>query len=176
MLPQLLSGARGRIKYKDSSGNESTLAFVTDVTVQATDSLKPTYVVGRISPVTIEPLSYDVRCSIGRIVPVNKNDSAEALEKITSIDHRLEELINNILSSETVEIALEDQNPKNPAAPNTLAVIKHARFAGRSSNLASQDTGNERYEFVGIYDGGYGGDSNPTSDETGLAPINYNLE
>lgn len=168
MKPQLLSGARGKISFKSPSGEIKVLGFVTDVSISESEGLRPSYVVGSMNPVTIEPLSYDVSVSLGRIMPINKPDGSP-LDKFTAIDHEIEASINQILSLDHCEITIEDKNPADPTNPKIIASIKYCRFSGRSQSLSSGDVASERYNFVGIYDGGRGGDTN-------TAEINYGLE
>jgi hypothetical protein len=166
--PQLLSGARGKITFKTPQGEMKVLGFVTDVSVSENEGIRPTYVVGSMNPITLEPTSYDVSCSVGRIIPISKPDGS-VMDKYTAIDHDFEASINAILSLDHVEIILEDKNPADPSNPKIIAAIKYCRFAGRSAHLSSGDVGAERYNFVGLYDGGRGGDTN-------TAEINYGLE
>jgi hypothetical protein len=168
MKPQLFSGARGKVTFKSPSGEMKILGFITDVSVSENEGLRPSFVVGSMGPVTIEPLSYDVSVSVGRIMPINKPDGSP-MDKYTAIDHEFEASINAILALESCEIILEDKNPADPTNPKIIAAIKYCRFAGRSQSLSSGDVASERYNFVGIYDGGRGGDTN-------TAEINYGLE
>jgi len=166
--PQLLSGARGKISFKTPTGELKVLGFVTDVSISEQEGLRPTFVVGSLNAVTIEPLSMDVSVSVGRVMPINKTNG-DILDKVTAIDHEFEAAMNAILSLEHCEITIEDKNPSDPSNPLILASIKYCRFAGRSMSLSSGDVGSERYNFVGIYDGGRGGNTN-------TADINYGLE
>lgn len=169
MKPQLFSGARGKITFKTPGGELKVLGFVTDVSISSNEGLRPSFVVGSMNPVSIEPLSIDVSVSVGRIMPVNKTDGS-ILDKYTSIDHEFEASVNAILSLDHLEITLEDKNPADPTNPKIIASIKYCRFAGRSQSLSSGDVASERYNFVGIFDGGRGGDANTVTD------INYGLE
>ena len=168
MKPQLLSGARGKITFKGADGELQVLGFVTDVSISENEGLRPSYVVGSMNPITIEPLSYDVSVSIGRIVPVN-NPSGSAKDKISAVDFNIEHAINIILAMDHCEIIIEDKNPSDPTNPKIIAAIKYCRFSGRSQSLSTGDVASERYNFVGIYDGGRGGDTN-------VAEINYGKE
>jgi len=167
MKPQLFSGARGKISFKDSDGQETVLALVTDVSIQESAGLRPTYVVGAEGPITIEPLSMDVTASIGRIVPINKPDGS-ARDQITSIDYKFEEVMSSITQREHVEITIYDTKSKD--GEKILASVKYARFAGRSTSMSSGDTASERYNFVGILDAGYGGTANAADS------INYGFD
>lgn len=164
MKPQLFSGARGKITFKDSAGTDHVLAFVTDVSVSENAGLKPTFVVGSMNPVAIDPMSIDVTASIGRIIPMNLQTSSTALDQVTSIDLAFEEKINDILSKDSIEIQIEDKNTSK-----ILVSVKYARFAGRSTSMSSGDTATERYNFVGILDAGRDGSG-------AVQEINYGLE
>jgi len=166
--PQVFSGARGRITFKDSDGKDHVLALVTDVSISENAGLRPTFVVGAEGPVGIEPLSMDVTASIGRIIPMNDITSSEARKAITSIEHRFEEVMSTIMTRDHVEITIEDT--KSNEGNRILAVVKYARFAGRSTSVNSGDVGSERYNFIGIFDAGYGANSNAPDQ------INYGFE
>ncbi len=170
MKPQLFSGARGRISFRDSGGNSQTLALVTDLTITDNAGLRPTFVVGAEGPVSIEPLAMDVTASIGRIIPMNKQADSSALDRTTSIDLGFEEIFRQILAKDHVEITVEDKNPADPSKPQILGVVRYARFSGRTTALNAGDVGSERYNFVGIFDAGYNATSNAPED------INYGLE
>lgn len=175
MKAQLFTGARGKITFvpkKDdgSAGTAVTLAFVTDVSVSENAGLRPTYVVGSLNPVGIEPLSIDVTCSVGRIIPISdawdgEGDSAKPLPAGTAVDRGLEPRINDILALHDVEINIVDK-----VTDKVVASVKNARFAGRSTSVSSGDVASERFNFVGIYDGHYD-NSNSLGTETG-----YGLE
>lgn len=168
MQPQLFSGARGKISYTytDSAGNKATdvLAFVTEVSVSVQDGLQPTYVIGQIEPKSIEPLSIDVSCRIGRMIPINTT-TGELIENANSIGQHFEFSIDQILTKDSVDITIEDK-----ITGKTLGIVKHARCAGRSTSTSSGDIARESYNFIGIFDGGYGGDSNTATE------INYGFE
>jgi len=166
MKAQLFSGSRGKITMK-KDGVETTLAFVTDVSISENAGLRPTYVVGSLNPVGIEPLSLDVSCSVGRIIPISTaSGNPAAQSKITAIDHGLEPVINQILAMDDLEINIYDKALSADGTDRIIASVKYARFAGRSTSLSSGDVGSERFNFVGILDAGDGGDSN-AADELG---------
>lgn len=169
--PQLFSGARGLIQY-GSGTNPKTLAIATDISVSTRNNLRPSYVVGSMNPISIEPLSIDVDCSIGRLIPVNEPTTSgteankAAMKNTTAIDLDLEEKIVDILKSETIDIIISDRT-----TGTIVAVVKEARFTGRSSSLSSGDVAQERLNFVGIYvsygtDGDLANSGNPTGYET----------
>lgn len=159
--PQLLSGARGLIKYVNSEGATITLGIATDISINTRESLRPSYVIGQIGPVSIEPLSLDVDCSIGRLVPVNLTTGE--YNSTSALDLGLEERIDKILTSAAIEIQIYDK--ASAGSEETLvSSIKEARFTGRSLSVSSGDVAQERLNFVGIYDAA-GPDQ--TADETG---------
>jgi hypothetical protein len=189
--PQLFSGARGLIKYKNSAGIDVTLAIATDISINVREQLRPSYVIGELGPLSIEPLSLDVDCSIGRLVPVNvgtvqqgatPNAAPSALpgrastdqapsalgSAKTAIDLGLEERLDQILSAQSLEIAIYDKVSGGADGLKTVSIIKEARFTGRSMTVSSGDVAQERLNFVGIWDSSVNaaGEAQP-ADETG---------
>jgi len=185
--PQLFSGARGLIKYKNSAGAEVTLAIATDISINVREQLRPSYVIGELGPLSIEPLSLDVDCSIGRLVPVNVGAVAQGAapnqvpqplpgrqpadaapsqlsSAATAIDLGLEERLDQILNSNSLEIVIYDKFMGNGNDLKTVSVIKEARFTGRSMSVSSGDVAQERLNFVGIWDAGA---DNQAADDTG---------
>ena len=158
--PQLLSGARGLIKYIDSKGVTQTLGIATDISINTRENLRPSYVIGQIGPVSIEPLSLDVDCSVGRLVPVNLTTGE--YKSASAIDLGLEEKINEILTSAAIEIQIYDKSSSGGEV--LVSSIKEARFTGRSLSVSSGDVAQERLNFVGIYDAAGPGQA---SEETG---------
>ena len=176
--PQLLSGARGVVKYVNSDGKQITLGIATDISINTRENLRPSYVIGEIGPVSIEPLSFDVDCSLGRLVPVNLPQSTEAIpgrdktattpsipnspggraSATTALDLGLEERIDQILTAASIEILVFDKQSDKP-----VCQIKEARFTGRSLSVGTGDVAQERLNFVGIYDAANGN----TPEETG---------
>ena len=156
--PQLLSGARGIIKI----GNKP-LAFVADIIVNIREGVRQTYVLGRMNPGVIDSLSYDVDVSVGRVYPVNSKSADADIGKIQSgqagltpevqdgITVGLEEIIAQMTSAEDLTISIEDRNS------TTISSVQNCRFAGRSFTMQAGDVAQERYNFMGIYDSGYGG-------------------
>lgn len=170
MRPQLFSGARGKITFTDSNGVATILALVTDLSISENAGLKPTFVVGAENAVAIDPLSMDVTASIGRVIPISGGTDGKPLAAYTAIDLGFEEVLNTVLAKESVEIQVEDKHPSDPTKTAIVAVVKYARFAGRSTSVGAGDTASERYQFVGILDAGYNALGN-SADE-----INYGLE
>lgn len=168
--PQLFSGARGKVTFTDPAGVDHVLAIITDVSVNVRENLRPAYVVGELNPVSIEPLSIDVDCSIGRMIPMNvaaaAPDTAKTADgyskltgdgsQVTARALNLEEQIGDILSKDSVIITIQDK-----LTDATIATVKHARFSGRSMSVNSGDLAQERINYVGIFDGA-NGNSAPT--------------
>jgi len=152
MKPQLFSGARGAIYIKDQT---TPVAFVTDISVSVQANVRPTYVIGSLNPVGLEPLSEDVNVSIGRIIPINSSNAKTVVspafeaskDKFTAIDYGHEERMNAILTADSIDIAIMDK-----VTQKTIAFIRYCRFAGRTTSMSMGDIANERYQFVGIYD------------------------
>jgi hypothetical protein len=146
--PQLASGARGVITFKDSAGNPITLGYATDITLNRRDQLMPTYVIGEYGPKTLEPLAIDADCSIGRFIYVNSSSASgtPADGKATNTySLKFEELYKDLGSAAAVEIALIDKNNQ------PIGTLKEARFTGRSLSVNSGDVARESLNFVGIY-------------------------
>jgi hypothetical protein len=150
--PLLHSGARGVVKYTDAAGNLKTLALALNIDVSINQGVRQTYVMGSKNPVMQDPLSIDVTCSVGRVVPVNSATSQDVSveSQMTAIGLGLEATINASLESESLTIQLVDK-----ITGKVIANIKEARFAGRSMSVNAQDVASERINFVGIYDAGY---------------------
>lgn len=156
--PQLFSGARGTIEIKGQDGVVQTLAFVTDVSISSNESLRPSYVIGDINPKTIEPLSEDASASIGRIIPINDPKGAKRTS-INAIDYKIEPILHQIMTSDSLEITIYDQNltgDPTGKSPKVMGSLKGARYAGKSFNSSATDLATERYNFVGLWDGSYG--------------------
>jgi hypothetical protein len=164
MRPQLFSGARGKITFTDPSGKETPLAFVTSVSVSVNDGLRPVFVIGNMNPSSIEPVSYDISGSIGRIIPLNASDAKaskgteSANAKTTAIDYNIESAINQILQLDDCSIQIYDK--ESAAGDVIVETIMHVRFAGRNTSVNSGDIASESYSFVGILSTGNGGTEN----------------
>jgi hypothetical protein len=167
--PQLFSGARGKIVL-----GSTTLALVTNISVSEQEGLRPTHVVGEYHPVSIDPLSYDVSVSIGRIVPVAKSDGT-AQNAYTGTQLGLEPTLDKVLSQDSVDIIIYDKNPVDKTE-YTVAKIVGCRFTGRSTSVSSGDIASESYNFTGLLNRGYGGDTSSTTGEDGSLPIGYGLD
>lgn len=183
--PQLFSGVRGQFVFTKPDGvTKVTFAFATDVSVTVRHAVRPSYVLGDMNAIAIDSLSYDVDVSIGRLVPINSSDPTKATLKTgtatnpvapgeinagagygtpTAIEAGLEVSIASILTTNSVDLDIIDRT-----TGKTIAAIKECRFAGRSSSLSAQDILQERLNFVGIYDAGYGGTANSATVGYGL--------
>lgn len=171
--PQLVSGARGLIQALNDDGTIINLGFATDINVNVRHSVKPTYVMGEMNAAAIDSLTYDVDCSIGRVIPVNASDAAvdsggnppvaPRSSTVTSRDIGLEAnsggthttgtaagFFNDMIFTGELNIVLQDR-----VTGAYIASVKSCRFAGRTLNNTSGDLSNERLNFVGIYDTGY---------------------
>jgi hypothetical protein len=163
--PQLLSGARGLVSYKDPNGNAVVLGIATDITINIRQAVRDSFVMGRPNAATLDPTAIDVDCSIGRLVPVNtmtNNTQPSAGQHVagngvgaaTAIELGLEDLIVNMLSSNAIEIGIEDS-----ITGVFTSSVKQARFTGRTLSDAAGDVANERLNFIGIYDSGTNGEN-----------------
>ena len=162
--PQLASGARGVVQITDSAGVLKTLAVALDINVNVRSSVRETYVMGELNPVSLDPTSIDVDCSFGRVIPISKQTSSAPIDKTNhvarssgdavnpthAVEFNAEQLIQNTLTSNSIDIALYDT-----ITNKYLATVKGARFSGRSLSTNTSDIANERLNFVGIWDAGY---------------------
>lgn len=141
--PQLLSGARGKLKV-----NGKEIAFITDVSVSIQAQVRPVHTFGAANARSIEPLATGAQVSIGRVFPVSKPDgSAVDTNSVSSNMGFVEPIIALMLSSSDIEVELTDR-----LAGVTVANIKNCRFAGRTFNVSASQIANERINLVGIYD------------------------
>lgn len=174
--PQLASGARGVVQISGKDGAMQTVAVALDISVNVRESVRETYVMGELNPVSLDPTSIDVDCSFGRVIPVSKQQdssnpagqitstnsvartSAQALNPTHAAELNAEQLMQNILTADSIDIALYDQ-----VTGKYLAMVKGARFSGRSFSTNTGDVANERLNFVGIWDAGYDQGQNVTT-------------
>lgn len=166
---QLASGARGVIQIQKGSVVK-TLGMGTDINVDVRMTVRSTYVMGELNPVSLDNTAVDCTASIGRVIPVSKNTvaaptdgdqitatsqasrsdgaaSAQASVATRARDIDLETAIENILTEEAVTIMLYDH-----VSGQYLGKITEARFAGRTLTTPNSDIANERINYVGIYD------------------------
>jgi hypothetical protein len=141
--PQLLSGARGKLKI-----NGVEVAFITDVSVSIQAQVRPVHTFGAANARSIEPLATGAQVSIGRVFPVNStNGTPVDTTSVSSKMGNVEPIIALMLTSSDIEVELTDR-----MAGVTVANIKNCRFAGRTFNVSASQIANERINLVGIYD------------------------
>lgn len=141
--PQLLSGARGKLKV-----NGTEIAFITDVSVSIQAQVRPVHTFGAANARSIEPLAVGAQVSIGRVFPINKPDGTSVNTNSTSSAMgNVEPIIALMLSSSDIEVELTDR-----LAGVTVANVKNCRFAGRTFSVSASQIANERINLVGIYD------------------------
>jgi hypothetical protein len=152
--PQLFSGARGNLQV-----NGKTIAFVTDVSVNVQANVRAIHTFGAANARSIEPLSYGVNVTVGRVIPVSKPDgSAVDTSTISANFNGIEPVISQMLLAEDITIDLLDS-----LTSQTVASVRNCRFAGRTLSLSAQQIANERIQLVGIFDA-----KDNTSDGVGL--------
>ena len=141
--PQLFSGARGQLKV-----NGQLIAFVTDVSVNVQANVRAVHTFGAPNARSVEPLSYGVNVTIGRVIPVNKPDgTAVDTSTISNNFAGIEPVINQMLFAEDITVSLLDS-----LTDQTVADVRNCRFSGRTLNLSAQQIANERIQLVGIFD------------------------
>ena len=151
MLPQLASGARGIVSYRTADGSVKVLGLALDISVNLAEGVQQTFVMGSYNAPGIDPISVDCTGSVSRVVPVNSSSSTQADQsQISAIDLGLQQQIQNVLSSQSVEVTVRDR-----VTDRVLGSIKEARFSGRSLSMGAQSLMTERLSFVGIWDGSY---------------------
>ncbi len=151
--PQLFSGARGALQV-----NGNTIAFVTDVSINVQANVRAVHTFGAANARSVEPLSYGVNVTIGRVIPVSKPDGTAVDTSTISANFGVEPVISQMLYAEDIQIDLIDQ-----VTGKTVASIRDCRFAGRTLSLSAQQIANERIQLVGIFDA-----KDNTSDGVGL--------
>lgn len=165
--PQLLSGARGVIKrYNPATQSFEPIAFATDITVNVRVGNTPTYVMGRMNAGAIDPTSYDVDVSIGRVIPMNAPNAqasnapslAPRSQTVTAIGVGLETVVSQMVSAEDIVIAIQDK-----VTGKYVSAVRGCRFAGRGLRSGATDVGAESINFVGIYDSGFEGENAASS-------------
>ena len=149
--PQLLSGARGQLKINGGT----PLAYVTDVSIQYSVSVRPIHTFGSINARSVEPLqTAPVQISIGRVIPVN--DASGATKDTSNISNGIEPVINQMLKADDITVELVDK-----ITGKTIASIKNCRFAGSSKSISASQLATERIQLMGIYDDGGDGKNTP---------------
>lgn len=148
LLPQLLSGARGKITV-----NGAPIAFVTNVSVSRNHNVQPVHTFGAPNARSIEPLSYSCSVSIGTVIPVN-DGSGKAVDS-SFIGLGIVPTIQLMLQSEDVTVDLLDN-----ITGATIASIRNCRPTSDSLSLPAAGLASGSLQLVGIYDAA--GGSAPT--------------
>ena len=150
MRPQLLSGARGEIRV-----NGKVLAYVTDVSIDAPQSVRPIHTFGAMNARSVEPLSAGpCSVSLGRVIPMNTSTGA-AIDA-SMIAEGIEPALQEMLIADDITIDLLDK-----ITGKTIASVRNCRFSGRSIGLSASQLSNERISLMGIYDAGRDGQNTP---------------
>ena len=150
MRPQLLSGARGEVRV-----NGKVMAYVTDVSIDAPQSVRPVHTFGAANARSVEPLSAGpCTVSLGRVIPLNKADGTPIDSSM--IAEGVEPTIQQMLVADDITIDLLDK-----ITGKTIASVRNCRFAGRSMSLSASQLANERISLMGIYDSGKDGQNTP---------------
>lgn len=141
--PQLLSGARGQLKV-----NGVVMAFVTDISIDVSHSVRAVHTFGAPNARSVEPLQAGpCSVSIGRVIPVN--DSKGAAIDTSMIKEGVEPSILNMLQTEDITIDLFDK-----ITGASYASVRNCRFANRSMSVSASNLASERISLIGIYDAG----------------------
>lgn len=141
--PQLFSGARAKIQV-----NGQTIAFCTDVSIDAPQNVRALHAFGSPAPRSVEPLSAGpVTVSIGTVIPVNKPDGSKVNASPEALG--LAPVLQQMLTAEDITITLIDK-----VTNTTYASVKNCRIQNKSMNLSASQLASMRLSFVGIYDSG----------------------
>jgi hypothetical protein len=144
--PQLLSGARAQIVVAGK-----VLAYATDVSVDAPQTVRAVHTFGSVAARSVEPLQAGpCTVSIGRVIPVNKSDGTPV--DSSAISEGIEPTIQNMLVADDIQVDLLDK-----VTGVTYASVRNCRFSNRSLNLSASQLATERLTLMGIYDSGRGG-------------------
>ena len=155
MRPQLLSGARGEVR-----ANNKVLAYVTDISVDAPQTVRAVHTFGAANARSVEPLQAGpCTVSLGRVIPMNKADGTPIDSSM--IAENIEPTIAQMMVAEDITIDILDK-----VTGKTIASIRNCRFAGRSMGLSASQLANERITLMGIYDSGKDGQN--TIDQLGF--------
>lgn len=151
MRPQLLSGARGELRV-----NGKVLAYITDISVDAPQSVRPVHTFGAMNARSVEPLSSGpCTVSIGRVIPMNTSNGS-AIDA-SMIAEGVEPTLQQMLVADDITIDLLDK-----VTGATIASVRNCRFAGRSLGLSASQLSSERISLMGIYDAGKDGQNTPS--------------
>jgi hypothetical protein len=145
MKPQLLSGARGKVVV-----NGQTLAFITDISVDAPQQVRSVHTFGSPAARSIEPLSAGpCTVTLGGVVPVNKPDGSRV--DSSAIGLGIEPMIQTLLTSDDITVELIDK-----ITGATFASVRNCRFQNRSLSLGASALAQQRITLMGIYDAASG--------------------
>ena len=140
--------------------NGKVLAYVTDVSIDAPQSVRGVHTFGAANARSVEPLSAGpCTVTLGRVIPMNKADGTPIDSSM--INEGIEPTIQNMLVADDITIDLLDK-----ITGKTIASVRNCRFAGRSLGLAASQLANERITLMGIYDSGK--DAQNTIDQLGF--------
>ena len=141
--PQLMSGARGKLKV-----GTKELAYITDVSISYSVNVRPVHTFGALNARSVEPLQLSpVQITIGRVIPVN--DSKGTAVNSSTIAEGIEATISQMLLSDDITVELTDR-----ITGATIANVQNCRFSGSSKNLPASQLASERIQLMGIYDAG----------------------
>jgi hypothetical protein len=128
-------------------GNK-VLAYVTDISIDAPQSVRAVHTFGAPNARSVEPLQAGpCTVTLGRVIPVN--DSKGKAINTSLIAEGIEPTISAMLTADDITINLLD---KETGA--TYASVRNCRFAGRSMSLSASQLASERIQLMGIYDAG----------------------
>ena len=139
--PQLLSGARGKVVI-----NGVTLAFVTDISIDSPQNVRPVHTFGSPAARSVEPLSAGpCSVSLSGVVPVNKPDGSRV--DASPIALGIEPILQQMLTSDDIRVDLVDK-----VTGVTYASVRNCRFQNRSLSLSASNLAQQRISLMGIYD------------------------
>ena len=148
LKPQLFSGTRAKLTITGSKGDK-ILYFVTDISINVNNNVRPVHTFGAPNARSVEPLSTSCSASFSRVIPVNKPDGSAINTSLVEIG--IEPLIASMTSSDDMSILLEDN-----VTGKIVASIKNCRFTGRTLSAGAGNIATERVNLVGIYDAANG--------------------
>jgi hypothetical protein len=138
-----MSGARSELKIGDK-----VLAYVTDVSISVSVTVRPVHTFGAITARSVEPLQTSpVMVTIGRVIPMNKADGTSV--NTSNVAEGIEPTIAAMLRADDIQVTLQDK-----ITGKTIANVMNCRFAGSSKSLSASQLASERIQLMGIYDAG----------------------
>ena len=141
MKPQLLSGARGKVVV-----NGQTLAFITDISIDAPAQVRAVHTFGSVAARSIEPLSAGpCTVTLGGVVPANKPDGTRV--DSSPIGLGIEPVLQQLLVADDIRVELMDK-----ITGATYASVRNCRFQNRSLSLGASALAQQRITLMGIYD------------------------